>query len=234
MTEKLNLTQAAELLAETTKMPRLKGDIPGIIRAGAAGKIPVYWFNDLQVSTCISNFTHDLPLTYQTGPAQITHTGLRQMVVAESTTVIDFQFTDKDYALVDEMQGEAIDKDGNLLVYRHPATNDGTVTITRDQLFVFESDMQAYAATLAPPHKPSPPGTKPVQRQKAQENEILACLTTMGLVPKNLPKLIPGKSGTKAEVRKKLSESSNFAGKAAFDKAWIRLRANEEIAESKT
>lgn len=234
MTEQLNLKQAAELLAETSQTPRLKGDILGIIRAGAAGKIPVYWFNDLKISTCISNFKHDLPYTYSSGPTQLTHTSLREMVVAESTRVIDFQFTDQDYTLLEEMRGEAIDKDGNHLVYRHPATNDGIVTLSRDQLFVFKSDLQAYATSLAPPPPSAAQGTTPVQRQLAQEREILDCLKTMGLAPKNLPKHIPGISGTKAEVRKKLSKSSNFVGDATFDKAWIRLRAKEDVAESKT
>lgn len=150
MTDKLNLTTAAALLAELKNKPHQKDDILGIIRAGAAGQIPVYWYNDLGIRTGISNFTYDLPHTDSCGPVRLTRGSLRELATSESISVMDFQFTDQDHNLMEKMQGRYIDKDGNLLVFRHPATTDGTVTVRRDQLFVFERELRALVKTTAP------------------------------------------------------------------------------------
>jgi len=208
MTEKLSLTQATELLAELKNKPRIKNDNLGIIRAGVAGKIPVYWFNDLQISTRISNFKGDLPTTYWDGPEkikkikflndpnQLTSTSLRELTASDSTIVMDFELTDHDFDMVAKMQGSIVDQDGNLNVYRHPATNSGTVTISRDQLFVFESDLKAYAKTLSPPAK-GVTQTAATESQQTEPPESASGNTGKAAVKtawslKPLPKKLPG------------------------------------------
>lgn len=152
--EYLNLTRAARLLASLTGDPSATDDVHAIIRAGAAGKTPVYWFNDLHRATYIADFTdskqRNLRATHSDGPQQMTRTSLRELAISESVAVFDFELTDQDFALLEKIKGKAVDDDGNLLGYRHPDTTDGTVTITRDQLFVYAHDLKAYAATLAP------------------------------------------------------------------------------------
>ena len=152
--EYLNLTRAARLLATLTDDPSAMDDVQAIMRAGAAGKIPVYWFNDLHQATYIADFTdsehRNLRATYSVGPQQMTRTSLRELAISESLAVFDFELTDQDFALLEKIKGKAVDDDGNLLGYRHPDTTDGTVTITREQLFVYAHDLKAYAATLAP------------------------------------------------------------------------------------
>lgn len=143
----LNLTDAA---AKLSKLTTDSTSPVSIIRAGAAGKFPVHWFNDLHRPTYISDFSGDLRGTDSDGPQQLTRTSLGELAVAESITVMEFAFTDQDFALLEKIKGKAVDDDGNLLGYRHPVTNDGTVTVSRDQLFVYGYDLNAYAAMLAP------------------------------------------------------------------------------------
>ena len=69
---------------------------------------------------------------------------------------------------------------------------------------------------------------KPVQRQQFQEQEILRVIRSLEYNPKELPKLRPGKSGVKAEVRAKLS----FAP-GVFDKAWERLKKSKDVQHIK-
>jgi hypothetical protein len=148
---KLNLTDAA---AKLSKITTDSTSPVSIVRAGAAGKIPVHWFNDLHSTTYIADFTcspqRDLRGTDSDGPQQLTRTSLGELAVAESIMVMEFEFTDQDFAVLEKIKGKAVDDDGNLLGYRHLATKDGTVTISRDQLFVYEHDLKAYADTLAP------------------------------------------------------------------------------------
>ena len=70
---------------------------------------------------------------------------------------------------------------------------------------------------------------KPFQRQ--QERAILEMIGKLGEDPKNLPKNPPGKPGIKAKVRKTLINETLFAGSTVFDKAWGRLRDDEDIQD---
>ncbi len=167
---KLNLTDAA---AKLSKLTTDSTSPVSIIRAGAEGKIPVHWFNDLKRTTYISDFTGDLSGTDYDGPLQLTHTSLRELAVAESITVMDFQFTDQDFALLEKIKGTAVDDDGNLLGYRHPATKDGTVTVSRDQLFVYGHDLNAYAADLAPVTVSAAPGQDPATASQVSDQNAL-------------------------------------------------------------
>lgn len=74
---------------------------------------------------------------------------------------------------------------------------------------------------------------KPVQRSKAQEEEILTALRELGYRPTELPKRQNGRPGTKAAAWKTIQEKErkSCGTKVVFDKAWLRLRANREIAE---
>lgn len=243
MSDKLNLGHAADLLAELTRNSRIKGDTQGIIRAGAKGEFPVYWFNDLKISTWISNFKHNLPRTETCGPVQLTRISLRELAAAESTGVMDFELSDQDFDLVGKMKGRAVDDEGNLFVFRHPATTDGLVTITRDQLFIHESDMRAYAATLPKPAAGvgqglSTPetltGAVAVPKQRAQELSILKLLKQQGHNPLALPNRPKGAQGVKPKIAglalklKPVIFTTN-----SFEKAWQRLRSQMEIIGGK-
>lgn len=68
---------------------------------------------------------------------------------------------------------------------------------------------------------------RPQQARQLQEEDILRVITALGLTATAIPKPLPGKSGTKAEVRKHLKLSSKV-----FDLAWERLRSDGRIADA--
>jgi len=181
---KLNLTDAA---AKLSKLTTDSTSPVSIIRAGAENKIPVYWFNDLKISTYISDFTGDLLGTCTYGPQRLNHTSLPELAVAESVTIMDFQFTDRDFDLMEEINKKAVDDDGYLNCYRHAATKDGTVTVSRDQLFVYAHDLQAYAATLASVTVAAAPGQVP---KPATANQVQSVdqVQTVSAIPGEIVK----------------------------------------------
>lgn len=65
---------------------------------------------------------------------------------------------------------------------------------------------------------------RPLSQQLFQEQEILRVIRSLSYDPKNLPKREKGASGIKAAVRQELTFSYKV-----FDKAWGRLRANQDI-----
>lgn len=69
---------------------------------------------------------------------------------------------------------------------------------------------------------------RPQQQQRFQEDEILRIIKELGFSANAIPKRKAGRSGVKADVRKKLSFSVSV-----FDKAWERLRANNDIQDEK-
>jgi hypothetical protein len=73
---------------------------------------------------------------------------------------------------------------------------------------------------------------KPVPRFKAQEQAVLTQIAAMGLNALALPRKPAGEPGVKAEVRRALKAHPLFVGAKIFDKAWERLRASGEIADS--
>jgi hypothetical protein len=240
---RLNITEAA---AELSKMTTYSTSPVSIIRAGAAGKIPVYWFNDLHQGTYIADLTdskqRDLIGTYSDGPQQMTHTSLRELAMAESLAVFDFEFTEDDYTLLEKIKGKAVDDDGNLLGYRRSANPEGTVTITRDQLFVYAHDLKAYAATLspdavvaAPAHAPAPVNQekKAVPRSKVQDDAIISELKKQGYDPLALPKNPPGKPGIPAKLKTSLLGIPPFMSINIFDHALERLAKNGDIQYKK-
>jgi hypothetical protein len=82
------------------------------------------------------------------------------------------------------------------------------------------------------PAAPEQAGVKPVSRFKAQEQAVLTQIAAMGLTALALPGNPAGKPGVKAEVRRALKAHPLFVGETIFDKAWERLRARREIADS--
>ena len=239
----LNLTDAA---AKLSKLTTDSTSPVAIIRAGAAGKIPVYWFNDSHRGTYIADLTdskqRDLIGTYSDGPQQMTHPSLRELAMSESLAVFEFEFTEDDFALLEKINGKAVDDDGNLLGYRHPTTTDGTVTITRDHLFVYAHDLTAYAATLAPDavvvgpaHAPAPANQvkKAVPISKVQDDAIIAELKKQGYDPLELPKNPPGKSGIPKKLKTSLLGIHPFTTISMFDHALERLAKNGDIQYKK-
>lgn len=101
MNDELNLSQAADVLAERTGKSHFKGDELRIIRAGAEGHIPVFWRNSAQVWTRLSNFKGDLWKTDSCSRwMQIHPHDLSRLETAMQTDVLDFALTDQDRALL--------------------------------------------------------------------------------------------------------------------------------------
>ncbi len=224
---KLNLTDAA---AKLSKLTTDSTSPVSITRAGAEGKIPVHWFNDLKRTTYISDFTGDLSGTDYDGPLQLTHTSLRELAVADTVAVFEFQFTDQDFALLEKIKGTAVDDDGNLLGHRHPATKDGTVNVSRDQLFVYGHDLTAYAAALAPAKAANDKvALKPVPRSVSQDALVIAELKEQGFDPLALPKHSPGKPGVPAKIRNALISKKAIQSVHVFEHAWQRLAKDGQI-----
>lgn len=67
---------------------------------------------------------------------------------------------------------------------------------------------------------------QPLMRQRHQEQEILRVIKKLGYEAKALSKPLRGKKGIKSEVRAELKFSAKV-----FDKAWERLRNQEEIQD---
>jgi hypothetical protein len=68
---------------------------------------------------------------------------------------------------------------------------------------------------------------RPLPQQQFQEQEILRVILSLSHDPKKLPKREDNKPGIKAEVRQALTFSPKV-----FDKAWERLRANQDIQDA--
>ena len=114
-----------------------------------------------------------------------------------------------------------------LLVYakaRHPERHIELVqaALRNDEIELMHDTMTAPAAG----HEAAPE-TKPVPRERANENQILDTLTRLGYDPLNLPPA-RGKAGAKAEAKSALSKMSD----SAFSKAWERLRADKRIMDA--
>lgn len=71
------------------------------------------------------------------------------------------------------------------------------------------------------------PKKRPQQQQQFQEQEILRVITELGYSAYALPKVPNGKKGVKAEVRGKLKFEVGI-----FNKAWERLRSNNDIRDA--
>jgi hypothetical protein len=80
---------------------------------------------------------------------------------------------------------------------------------------------------------PTPPGTAasvPLQRQRAQEQAILAALNGLGANPKALP---PASRGNPSQIKQAARKALPQMSPAVFRKAWQRLRHQGEIADAK-
>ena len=96
----------------------------------------------------------------------------------------------------------------------------------------FEKISRCYVENAEPTQNPeseaerdaSQVNSKPMQRQRHQEQEILRVLHEAGINPMKLPPNKAGKPGAKAEARGRLT-----LAKTVFDKAWERLSASKEI-----
>lgn len=86
-------------------------------------------------------------------------------------------------------------------------------------------------AVLMPAQAAPDDGTRPVQRQYAQEQAIMRLIREAGHDPLHLPMNEPGKPGIKSHVRKLVMRDPLFTGANVFGKAWDRLRSSGEIAD---
>lgn len=73
----------------------------------------------------------------------------------------------------------------------------------------------------------------PPSRQRTQELRIHELLSTAGYSAASLPVRKKGMSGVKAEMRKLALLDRSIFSASSFDKAWQRLRENDEIIEAK-
>jgi hypothetical protein len=71
--------------------------------------------------------------------------------------------------------------------------------------------------------------TRPLQRQRYQEQEILRIIRELGHNPQAIPMWKPRSPGLKAEVRRRMKVLQG----ATFNKAWERLRAQGEIKDKR-
>lgn len=127
-----------------------------------------------------------------------------------------------------------------------PNTDCGKVVISRPQdyipfdendkggrLLVDLAEVERYeskkAAASGTQERNETAPTRPLQRQRHQENEILRVIAELGFNAKVLPKDAPGKPGVKAAVRKELPGLSP----SVFNKAWERLSASNDIIKLK-
>lgn len=154
----LNLSQAADLLAELTNNPRVKNDIVRIIMLGAESEIAIFWRNPLHVCTRISSTLELLPKN-ELEPLPGTDAGqswlqlpdivLCDLEIDQQRQCWTFEIDEEDiYDLIG--RGETVFTDlGMCKWFRHTADFED-LTIDRNQLFVVEHHLREYAATLAP------------------------------------------------------------------------------------
>jgi hypothetical protein len=101
-----------------------------------------------------------------------------------------------------------------------------TLTATLDNIFIAEQRLNELIRLNI--GETIDNNKRPLMQQRYQEDEILRVIGELGFNAKAIPKMKAGKSGVKADVRKKLSFSVSV-----FDKAWERLRANNDIQDEK-
>lgn len=91
----------------------------------------------------------------------------------------------------------------------------------------FEPSTIEVEDVLDSPQSQSEQQSKPLQRHRFQEQEIVRVIRGLGHDPAAIPKWQSGKSGIKAAIRAKLPE---FTDKV-FEKAWERLRKDKTIKD---
>ena len=95
-----------------------------------------------------------------------------------------------------------------------------------DRRFLAPPDQSSKHASLSLTSTEAP---KPRTLLRDQEKAIIACISSLGFDPKQLPKKSPGKGGVKKQVRDNLDGNSLFKGVTVFDRAWERLRKSGAI-----
>ena len=180
----LQLSTAAILLATSSEKHHLRDDLQFLLAEGAAGRIPVYWKNSLQVASRLMGFHGDATdrTTDAFGHLQLTTTDLRRLELEESVDTSLFQPSAADY--------DALDYMGNDEGFR-VVIGQASVKVSRDQLFVYEAAVLALGKALkATMHEPKPTATGNPRKSKSkkQPNAITelireAMITTKSSVP---------------------------------------------------
>ena len=154
----LNLSQAADLLAELTKNSRIKEDIVRIIMLGAEGEIPIFWRNSLHIWTSIFSHVELLPRDEleplpgtEASPnwLQIDHFALCDLELYQQTECWTFQIDTEDVLSLMQ-RGELLFTDLGLEKWVRHQVDCENVTIDRNQLFVLDHNLKDYAASLMP------------------------------------------------------------------------------------
>jgi hypothetical protein len=152
-------------------------------------------------------------------------------VPVEVVEVFSKHFTHKDGKLVrgiplptEEPSGGRITEGHSIVCWVEDAN------ITPDKFLFHIDDLAGLASADETPQANSTP-TAPVQRFQAQEQAILDAIRDAGHDPKKLPKPPKGKNGIKAQIRAVVPRSI-FTSDVVFDKAWLLLRRNEDIADA--
>lgn len=114
---------------------------------------------------------------------------------------------------------------------RTPMADFGRQTFTRDVLARWVQEVGASSVyPFAGPLAQSTTTPKPMQRQRAQELAILEAIRQAEHDPLRLPRNKPGKPGIKAQVYAAVKHDPIFTGSTVFDKAWLRLSGDGDIA----
>lgn len=133
----LSLVEAAALLAEKTGKPFFKDTTLRLIRAGSEGRIPVYWRNSLQKFSALFGFSGEVKRSSRADRLmRVNHTDLRRLEINEQITTLLFEPTEEDWQMLDAVDSE----DGFRSIIE-----DCDVTVSRDQLLVFEEDVYVLA-----------------------------------------------------------------------------------------
>nr|WP_315236360.1 hypothetical protein [uncultured Limnohabitans sp.] len=114
---------------------------------------------------------------------------------------------------------------------RTPMADFDRQTFTREVLARWVQEVGASSLYLFTcPLAQSTATPKPMQRQRAQGLVILEAIRQAGHDPLRLRRNEPGKPGIKAQVFAAVKHDPIFTGPTVFNKAWLRLSGDGDIA----
>lgn len=138
MSDPIKLSAALNLLADILNKPHLKDDSTLLLRAGAEGRIPVYWRNSSQKFSSLLGFTKEVQERQQAVRLmRVSLHDLARLEIDESIKTEIFEPTDDDWAHLEAAKSE----DGMRAI-----TDANGTTVSRDQLLVFEEDLRRLAS----------------------------------------------------------------------------------------
>ena len=189
MDDKLNVTEAATLLSNLLNKPLTKFKTLRLLRVCALGHIPVYWRNSAQICTRLSDFKGDLIGTDSFSLwMQLNPVDLFPLETQSQTNVLSFALTDQDCDTLERLRGGVVDADGNVKGFRH-AVGDQVIAVSRNQLFINESDVLKCVDTLATDAAPAHTANDTVAKF-AQLDAHIAAFTIPGPIVRKKPTIV--------------------------------------------